>query len=248
MTEERTVYFLVPLYNEAENIALLHKNITAACPAYKKFFLLVDDGSSDNTIDSATRLFGNEPNFHVLTKNKNLGPGDSFNAGFEWVLSHSKQHEKDLIVTLEGDNTSVLGILDTMMMLSVSGYTLVLASVYAQGGGFEGTTLWRKLISFVANQLLRFAFDIKVLTLSSFFRIYHVGLISRIKEKHTTIIESTGFICMIEILLKAIRADAKIIEVPMTLKSNVRKGKSKMKIMKTSWSYIKFLVSNLKKY
>jgi hypothetical protein len=53
---------------------------------------------------------------------------------------------------------------------------------------------------------------------------------------------------MIEILLKAIREDAKIIEVPMILKSNVRKGKSKMKIWKTSWSYIKFLITNLKKY
>jgi dolichol-phosphate mannosyltransferase len=248
MTEERTVYFLVPLYNEADNLALLHKNITAACPSYKKFFVLVDDGSSDNTVDAATRLFGSAQNFHLLTKNKNQGPGDSFNQGFEWILSHSKQHDKDLVVTLEGDNTSDLGILDTMMMLSVSGYSLVLASVYAQGGGFEGTTLWRKLISFVANQLLRFAFDIKVLTLSSFFRVYHLSLLSRIKQKHSTLIESKGFICMIEILLKAIRAGAKIIEVPMTLKSNVRKGKSKMKIMKTSWSYIKFLFANLKRY
>jgi dolichol-phosphate mannosyltransferase len=248
MTEERTVYFLVPLYNEAENIALLHQNIMAACPSYKKFFLLVDDGSSDNTVNAATRLFGSAQNFHLLTKNKNQGPGDSFNAGFEWILSHSKQHDKDLVVTLEGDNTSDLGILDAMMMLSVSGYSLVLASVYAQGGGFEGTTFWRKLISFVANQMLRFAFDIKVLTLSSFFRIYHVNLLARIKQRHSTLIESKGFICMIEILLKAIRADAKIIEVPMTLKSNVRKGKSKMKIMKTAWSYIKFLVANLKKY
>src|ERR1044071_3449336 len=105
MTEERTVYFLVPLYNEAENIALLHKNITAACPSYKTFFLLVDDGSSDKTIETATRLFGSAQNFHLLTKNKNYGPGDSFNQGFEWILSHSKQHDRDLVVTLEGDNT-----------------------------------------------------------------------------------------------------------------------------------------------
>jgi dolichol-phosphate mannosyltransferase len=248
MTDERTLYFLVPLYNEEQNVALLHKNITSACPGYKKIFVLVDDGSSDKTVVSAARLFETEKNFHIITKNKNLGPGDSFNIGFEWVLSNSTQHEKDLVITLEGDNTSDLGILDTMLMLSESGYSLVLASVYAQGGGFEGTTFWRKLISFVANQLLRFAFDIKVLTLSSFFRIYHLNLIAKIKQKHSTIIESTGFICMIEILLKAVRVNAKIIEVPMILKSNVRKGKSKMKILKTSWSYLKFLIANFKKY
>ena len=247
MTDDRTLYFLVPLYNEEQNIALLHKNVTSVFPGQKKFFLLVDDASSDKTVEAATRLFGNEQNFQLLTKSKNQGPGDSFNMGFEWILSHS-QHEKDLIITLEGDNTSDLGIVNTMVMLSVSGYSLVLASVYAQGGDFEGTTFWRKFISFIANQLLRFAFDIKVLTLSSFFRVYHVTLIAKIKEKHTTIIESKGFICMIEILLKAIRADAKIIEVPMILKSNIRKGKSKMKIWKTSWSYLKFLAANLKRY
>jgi hypothetical protein len=166
----------------------------------------------------------------------------------EWILSHSYQHDKDLIITLEGDNTSDLGILDTMLMLSLAGYSLVLASVYAQGGGFKDTTFFRKVVSFVANQVLRFAFDIKTLTLSSFYRIYHLEIIARIKKKHTVIIESPGFICMIEILLKAIRADAKIIEVPMTLTSSVRKGKSKMKILKTSWAYIKFLFTNLKKY
>ena len=248
MTEERTVYFLIPLYNEEENVAPLHKNITSVCPRYKKFFLLVDDSSSDNTVDAVNRLFKDEKNFHLITKTKNQGPGDSFNAGFEWILSHSPQSGKDLVITLEGDNTSDLGILDTMLMLSVSGYTLVLASVYAQGGGFKDTTLFRKFISFIANQLLRFAFDIKVLTLSSFFRVYHLNLIAKIKERNKTIIESKGFICMIEILLKAIRADAKIIEVPMVLQSGARKGKSKMKIVSTSFTYIKFLIANLKKY
>ena len=247
MTDERTVYLLVPLYNEEDNITLLHKNITSVCPAYKKFFVFVDDHSSDKTAETVKHLFARE-NFHLITKDKNQGPGDSFNLGFEWILSHSSNPEKDLVITLEGDNTSDLGILDTMFLLSLSGYSLVLASVYAQGGGFKDTTFFRKLISFVANQMLRFAFDIKVLTLSSFYRIYHVDLIAKIKAKHTPIIEYKGFICMIEILLKAIRAEAKIIEVPMTLKSAERKGKSKMKIIKTSISYIKFLVRNFNKY
>jgi hypothetical protein len=52
---------------------------------------------------------------------------------------------------------------------------------------------------------------------------------------------------MVEILLKAIRADAKIIEVPMHLDSSKRKGKSKMKTFKTSMSYIRFLINDLKK-
>ena len=45
---------------------------------------------------------------------------------------------------------------------------------------------------------------------------------------------------MLEILVKAIFQEAKIIEIPMMLHSDKRKGKSKMKIMKTSWQYLKF--------
>ena len=40
--------------------------------------------------------------------------------------------------------------------------------------------------------------------------------------------------------MKAIFQEAQIIEIPMMLHSDKRKGKSKMKIMKTSWQYLKF--------
>ncbi|MEJ0055048.1 MAG: hypothetical protein WDN75_04975 [Bacteroidota bacterium] len=55
-------------------------------------------------------------------------------------------------------------------------------------------------------------------------------------------ISEPGFISMIEILVKSIKANASIIEVPMTLYSGQRKGKSKMKLIKTSMSYLKFLL------
>ena len=49
---------------------------------------------------------------------------------------------------------------------------------------------------------------------------------------------------MVEILIKAIKLEAKIIEVPMLLNSENRKGKSKMKIFKTILSYLRFLFVN----
>ena len=52
---------------------------------------------------------------------------------------------------------------------------------------------------------------------------------------------------MLEILLKIIRLKGKIIEIPMILKSNERIGRSKMKILKTTFSYISFLIRNIAK-
>ena len=144
---------------------------------------------------------------------------------------------------MEGDNTSDISILPHMIKISEMGYDLVLASAYAQGGGFEKTSLIRKIISFFANMLFRAFFNIKVLTLSSFYRVYKITLIKSIKIAYGSIIREKGFICMLEILIKAIHVHAKIIEVPMLLKSDQRKGKSKMKLITNTLSYLRFLLS-----
>ena len=75
--------------------------------------------------------------------------------------------------------------------------------------------------------------------------VYSVSLLAKIKKERKTIIEEHGFICMVEILIKSIRAKARIIEVPMTLRSEARVGKSKMKVFKTTMNYLKFMAKNM---
>jgi len=239
------IYFIIPVYNEELNIEELSCNLVTALPGEKKYFVFVDDCSEDKTLDKIKSLFA-ENALHIITKPLNKGPGDSFNLGFEYLLSQ-KLLKDDLVITIEADNTSDINILDKMISNSRLGYDLVLASPYAQGGGFEETTIWRRFLSFVANSLLRFVFDVKVLTLSSFYRVYKPDILHRIKAKYDVIIKEPGFICMVEILIKSIRCKAEIIEVPMKLYSGKRKGKSKMKIIKTGISYFKFLLKNISK-
>lgn len=234
-------YFLIPVFNEESNLASLLDNLHSAIPSYKKFYVFVDDGSTDNSVSFLKQISSPDSSV-ILGDGNNHGPGHAFNIGFEWILKHS-QNEQDKIITLESDNTSSLGILEKMMFISSTGFDLVLASVYAQGGGFDKTSVLRKFISFCANMMFRLIFDIKVLTLSSFYRVYTVALIKKLKDKYVTIIAEKGFIAMVEILLKAIRVNAAIIEVPMTLYSSKRKGKSKMKILKTSIQYLRFIVN-----
>lgn len=238
------IYFLIPVYNEADNIPLLAETITNCLSGEEKHFVFVDDCSTDGTIDVIKKHFENT-RLQIITKQENGGPGDSFNKGFEWILSDSTS-PADIVVTIEGDNTSDISILPTMIILSRLNYDLVLASVYAQGGGFKQTSFLRRLFSVIANTIIRFVFDLKVLTLSSFYRVFSIDIIRKIKEKNTILIEEKGFISMVEILLKAIRADAKIIEVPMYLDSSKRKGKSKMKTFKTFISYLHFLFKDLR--
>ena len=161
---------------------------------------------------------------------------------FEWILNHS-QNDTDIVVTMEADGTSDLSILHDMVAVSNMGYDLVLASIYAQGGGFSQTSFIRKTLSFAANMMFRMIFDIKVLTLSSFYRVYHIALLKKIKANYTDIISEPGFVCMLEILLKSISSSARVVEIPMILDTNERVGKSKMKILKTTVTYLRFLIS-----
>ena len=73
-------------------------------------------------------------------------------------------------------------------------------------------------------------------------------ILRELKEKHGAIIEEAGFICMLEILLKATKSNASVVELPMLLKSTNRIGKSKMKIFKTSIQYLKFYIRYFSKY
>jgi dolichol-phosphate mannosyltransferase len=238
-----TIYFLIPVFNESANLNELADSLKYALPGNNKFFLFVDDCSTDDSVNTIEEIFS-DSKYLILTKEKNEGPGDSFNKGFEWILANAK--DDDLVITMEADNTSDTGILSKMLAVSQSGFDLVLASVYAQGGGFDKTSFLRRFISSVANMMMRFIFDIKILTLSSFFRIYTVGLLRKIKTQYNKIIEEKGFISMLEILIKAIRLEASIIEIPMLLYSQKRKGKSKMKKMSTMLSYFRFMMKSRK--
>ncbi len=236
------IFFLIPVFNEEKNIPnLLSSLAKLALEEDEIKIIFSDDGSTDKSIEKIKECCTGQ-NYVIIGDGNNIGPGNAFNLGFEWVLQHSKS-KNDSVITLEADGTSDLSLLPQMIILNKLGYSLVLASVYAQGGGFEQTSFFRRLISVVANLFFRFVFNLKTLTLSSFYRCYSVALLSTIYEKYNgKIIQENGFICMLEVLLKAVRCNARIIEIPMILKSSKRIGKSKMKILKTSYEYIRFLL------
>ncbi len=237
------VFILIPFYNESKNIPELSRNLLRALPKDEKTFVFVDDCSTDETVPLLKQHFEGT-RYQILTKDHNRGPGNSFQIGFEWILGSAG--DDGIIVTMEADNTSDISLLPTMVAISSLGFDLVLASIYAQGGKIEKTKLIKIIMSFFANMTFRAILNIKVLTMSSFYRIYHVSLVRRIREKFGLIVEEKGFTCMLEILIKSLQCDAKVIEVPMTLKSTMRKDKSKMKIVKTTVRYLLFLVKGFR--
>jgi dolichol-phosphate mannosyltransferase len=234
------LYILIPTFNEEQNVPKLAATLKELIDGADHLIIIVDDCSSDDTVNTI-QLALPSANLVIIKKEVNKGPGDSFLLGFEEILKRSA-NDNDTVLTFEADNTVSVDDLKLLTKIVTLDFQLVLASPYAQGGGFQNTNFWRKLLSFVANLLMRFIYDIKVLTLSSFVRAYRIGLLRKIKAKYPLLIESPGFFSMAEITLKAVKCQARIIEVPVVVQSKERIGKSKMRIIKTSIEYIRMLL------
>ena len=81
-----------------------------------------------------------------------------------------------------------------------------------------------------------------IMTVSSFFRLHHGTVIKKLQACYgARIIEHHGFEGIVEMLMKITFLGLTLSEVPMTLDTSRRVGKSKMKILKTVLGYFSLL-------
>ncbi len=235
------LYVIVPVYNESENLEELIKSFKVMEEEYKNIhnacFILVDDGSTDNTGVIAEKL-ASGLNLVVLKHEENKGPGKAFAAAFEYLSEKIEDH--DWVVTMEGDNTSRYETFRQMFTRTEEGYDVVLASPYMYGGGIVNTSTMRMLLSHIANAFVKEFLGLHgIITMSSFFRLYKGSVLRKLQSCYgTQVVECAGFECMIELLIKLVHLQTTISEVPMLLDTSIRKGKSKMKIFRTIRGYL----------
>jgi len=231
---------VLPVYNEEKNIEQLLADISAYAKHKSCDYrvCVVDDGSTDATVD-VVHKFREELPVEIISNPKNMGPGAAFDNGFRHVLDFAGPD--DIVITMEADNTSDLVILDEMLKKIALGTDLALASCYAKGGGIEGTTLYRAVLSKGANFLIYLVSGEKRLkTFSSFYRCYRAGVLR--KAYHTYgngFIEEKGFVCAVDIFIKLQNLGIRVEEVPMILRCDRREGKSKMKTLLTMAAYLR---------
>jgi glycosyltransferase involved in cell wall biosynthesis len=89
---------VVPAYNEAENVQLLVDEIgaTLAGVGLDWELLLVDDGSTDGTLDAMRRAAAGEPRVRVLRHRRNAGQSAALASGFRAARGR-------IVVTLDAD-------------------------------------------------------------------------------------------------------------------------------------------------
>ncbi|MFN8369801.1 MAG: glycosyltransferase family 2 protein [Bacteriovoracaceae bacterium] len=239
------LYVVIPVLNESGNMKNLISDLknlkSKVIDKFNLAIILVDDGSTDGTAETAIDL-ADTLYIKVLRHNQNQGPGAAFATAFEYLSKHLAIN--DWVVTMEGDNTSRVEVLLQMLVRKDEGFDVVLASPYAYGGGITNTAFIRVVMSAVANSLVKELLGIQgILTMSSFFRLMSAPTILRLQAVYSPrIIETVGFECMVEMLSKLMQEKMTISEVAMTLDTSRRVGKSKMKVFRTVRGYFKLFI------
>lgn len=93
-----TVSIVVPLYNEEENIEILHQRITEVMTKLDGDYevIYVDDGSTDRTLSILEEIQAKDRNVVVLSLRRNFGQTAAFAAGFDFARG-------DVVITMDGD-------------------------------------------------------------------------------------------------------------------------------------------------
>ena len=174
------LYFLLPAFNEENNISLVVNNIDRQMKSLNQRYriVIVDDGSQDKTREVVSKLKNDFP-IELLPHQTNYGVDQAFKTGFDFILPKAKP--QDLVVSMEADNTSDLSILPAMLGKVGGETSVVLASCYAREGKVVQISHYRKLLSAGANFLLKLFFPIKrVNTYSSFYRVYRAETLQKV--------------------------------------------------------------------
>lgn len=239
------IYCVLPAYNE-------EKSVSSQLNSLKDFFegmrlehkfIVVNDASIDATAEEILKFKG-KLDLELLNHETNLGPGAAFDSAFKRLLPILR--DDDIIITMDCDNTLQLKVLELMIQAIRQGTDVVLGSIFVQGGVIMGVPFLRKVMSYGASLIYRIFFPIKgVRDYTAFYRAMKGSALKVAYAGYGgKLIESRGFGCMAEMLIRMNRLSLSIIEVPMTVRYDLKTSKSKLKVLKTVSEHLGIMKRN----
>ena len=120
MNARPEISVVVPLYNEADNVADLHRELTLALESMGRPYeiLLVDDGSRDGTLERLADLEARDRRVRVVRLRRNFGQTAAFSAGFD----HARG---TVVVTSDGDLQNDPADIPALVARLEQGYDMV---------------------------------------------------------------------------------------------------------------------------
>ncbi|MDD5095705.1 MAG: polyprenol monophosphomannose synthase [Dehalococcoidia bacterium] len=209
---------IVPTYQERENIPPLVKRIDQAMKDQAYEIIVVDDDSPDGTAEVAESLAGSYP-IRVIKRKGVRGLGSAILTGF-------REGTGEILGVIDADLQHPPEILAGLVNSIQSGADIAIASRYVRGGGVQGWSSARRIISKGATLLARPVTSVKD-PMSGCFMLTRTTFA-------TLNLNSEGYKVLLEILAQT--KSCKVEEIPYTFECR-RFGTSKL-----NWKeYIRYL-------
>ncbi len=229
LSEAPLLSIIVPTYNERENLPVLVDRIDKALGGkYSYEIIVVDDNSPDKTWEVALELARKGYPIVLVKRPGKLGLGTA-------VLDGVGKARGKYIAVMDADLQHPPEVLPKLLEAALStGADIVVASRYTRGGGVEGWSSIRKIISKGATLIAKLLLPQARLTtdpMSGFF-LFKREIISDVE------LNPLGYKILLEILVKA--KYNKVVDVPYTFHRRLR-GESKLGAGEM-WRYIKHVL------
>lgn len=240
---EEKVVWVLPAYNEGENLPLVLEAIARAMTALGRRYaiVVVDDGSGDGTGEIAARYAATLP--LLLERHAtNQGLGRTIRDGLGLAVEQCAA--RDIVVAMDADNSHEPALLAAMLPPLAAGRDVVIASRFQPGAEIHGVPPVRQALSVAASLLFRAAFPIPgVRDYTCGYRAYRAATLRGAFARYGDhFVSEAGFTCMVDVLLKLHVLGARCGEVPMVLRYDLKRGPSKMRVTRTVLQTLALLV------
>ena len=211
------VLVIVPTYNERESLPLIISGIRETEPDVH--ILIADDNSPDGTGEVADRLSSNDSLVQVMHRSTKAGLGAAYLAAFDWA----KANDYDVVVEMDADGSHRPVDL-TKILDALSDNDVVLGSRWIKQGKVVNWAKSRELLSRGGNLYTRIWLGIPIRDSTGGFRAYRMTALTQMNIGD---VESQGYCFQVDMAWRAISADLRVTEVPITFVER-ELGESKM--------------------
>lgn len=204
------LFVQIPCLNEEETLPLVLSSIPREIPGIDEIHILVvDDGSSDRTVEVA-RSLGVE---HFVFHTRNMGLARSFRDGVDYAM----QHGADIVVNTDGDNQYPQERIADLVQPIISGNADIVIGD-RQTKTIKHFSPFKKLMQGVGSSVVNFAAETSLPDAASGFRAYSRASLIRINVV-------TEFSYCMETIIQAGNKRQRIASVPVTTNPKTRESR-----------------------
>lgn len=197
---------IIPTYNEVDTLT---KAVSDALSIDERLdILVVDDNSPDGTGELADRLATDNPRVQVLHRPEKQGLGPAYLDSYRWAIE--KGYE--FVICMDADGSHRAEDLPKLLRASRNA-DLVIGSRYVPGAQILNWPIHRLALSRFGNWYARVLLRSKVRDITAGYRIYRTELLRRLDLAS---VQARGYAFQINLTILANRAEATIVEVPIT--------------------------------